>query len=154
MAWRIVEWEPHYEDARSLRIRNVTWVRVSVDTSSAGYIRLVKHKHGAAHLGAWRALQCLAAKDGDHKGEIRFDIPMIAEKTRLPESVLKATIGRLVHPSIGWLVEMAGPGTQPVARTAVMNTGTFSDILGPNGTENVPYREGKGREGKRLVGCR
>lgn len=109
MPWRIAEWDEHYEDARTRRtLKHMRWVRVSTDFASPGYTDLVDHVDGAAHLGAWRSLQALAAKHNP-RGVIPYDIDTIARVTRLSAKVFQVVIPRLL--TIGWLEECNADGS-------------------------------------------
>ena len=52
---RIVDWSTIFETAHSRKVKGgLAWVRIPT-RMGIGYVNLIDHDHGAAHLGAWTA---------------------------------------------------------------------------------------------------
>ena len=54
MSLRIRNWKDHFENNRTRELKTMAWVPVPNRMDDLGYIRLVTHPNGAAHLGAWK----------------------------------------------------------------------------------------------------
>ena len=149
-AYRIVDWQEHYENNRTRDMKNMQWVPVPIKHDGYGYGLLVS-KNGAARLGAWLAILQTAAKshprgtlmrDGRHP----HTAATISVKTRLPKDIIQETITECMKPDIGWLeiVDVQGDKCLP------------AEI--PHPPEEIPQeparkgREGNGTEGNRKEG--
>lgn len=135
-------WEEHFENARTLRIKGgLPRVMVPTNQSKDGYVALVSHRNGAAHLGVW--LACLqVAANCRPRGELRRDsgephtAASLSLLTRIPEKVIAEGIERLCAPPILWMVPVgttSGPGRDPVG-TYKRNV-TEPNVTEPNETE-------------------
>lgn len=106
--YRIKDWDDIYENHRSRPLKKLDWVPVPNKMDGSGYIELVEHPNGAAHLGAWLVIIEIASKQ-----EARGTLPVlrgstaaaIARSSRLPLDLLEEAIARLLSPEIGWLEE-------------------------------------------------
>jgi len=132
VAFRITDWDKHYENNRTRNLKQMTWVPMPVKHDGDGYTELLDHPNGAAHFGAWCALVQVAARCGTRGtllrgGGMAYDPVSLARVTRIPVSVWKEALPRLV--SIGWIsnYEIPQEGAAPAHPVAM---------------------EGKGREGK------
>ena len=143
-AYRIVDWEQHYENNRTREMKVMQWVPVPIKHDGYGYGLLVA-KNGAARLGAWLAILQTAAKshprgtllrDGRHP----HTAATIAVKTRIPEQAIREAIDECLRPEIGWLevVDIQGDRILP-AEIPQEGAGISQDPARKG-------REGKGKE--------
>ena len=106
--YRIRDWDLHFENAGSRKLKRLDWVAIPNKMDGEGYTALVEHKNAAAHLGAWYAIVEIASKQsprGNLPGGISHDIGGICRSlgriSRLPPEVFREVIPRLLE--IGWL---------------------------------------------------
>ena len=121
MILRIRDWNKHFENATSRKLKRLDWVSIPNKTDGDGYMRLVDHPEGAAHLGAWYAIVECASKQkfrGNLPPGIRHDIGGISQSigkiSQLPSGIFETVIPRLME--IGWLEE--APENQSVREYA------------------------------------
>lgn len=115
---RIRDWDVHFENAASRKLKRLDWVAIPNRMDGVGYTALVDHPHGAAHLGAWIAIVEIASRQGT-KAEDRGIIPRgvggicqtIGRISRLSGGIFQEAIPRLIE--IGWLEQI--PETIDVA---------------------------------------
>lgn len=108
MILRIKDWDKHFENAASRKLKRLEWVAIPNKTDGEGYTALVDHPHAAAHLGAWYAIIEAASKQ-DPRGQLPSGIPhgfggicrSLGRMSRLPASIFEEVIPRLIE--IGWL---------------------------------------------------
>jgi len=108
MLYRIRDWDKHFENASSRKLKRLDWVAIPNKTDGEGYCALVDHPNAAAHLGAWYAIVEAASKQtprGNLPGGFSQGIGGICRSlgriSRLPEAVFAEAIPRLEE--IGWL---------------------------------------------------
>jgi len=130
MAWRIRDWDRHFENHKTRILRRVLWVAIPNKLDGDGFTFLMDHADGAAHYGAWLALVLIASKcdprgwlvrdelrAGDFRrtppeggatlkyvAKIPHSIDDLARLSRIAPNVLRAAIPRLMR--IGWLEEI------------------------------------------------
>jgi len=124
---RVSHWQEHYENHRTREVRHPAYYLCPSDFDNDQYLALVDHPDGAAHFGAWRAIQAVASRcdlgavvrriRGKPAAEVRdgrgrdgtlvrgngepHTATTLARKTRLPEALFEAVIPRLVE--LGWM---------------------------------------------------
>ena len=117
MALRIRDWDKHFESAASRKLKRLEWIAIPNKTEGEGYMALVDHPDGAAHLGAWYAIvECasrqkirgnlppgLSRIDGGICQDISGICRAIGKISQLPSAVFEAVIPRLLQ--IGWIEE-------------------------------------------------
>lgn len=140
--YRIRDWDLHFENSRTIKLKNLNWVPMPNRMDGCGYTALTEHENAAAHLGVWLALVEIASLCSPRGTLIRKGTPhtpqSIARISRLSESIVAEAMKRLTSPEIGWLEEVTSEGSdswQSVA-TAQPSVATFQK-----------GREGKGTEG-------
>ena len=108
ITYRIRDWDRLFENAASRKLKRLDWVAVPNKTDGEGYMELVDHPAGAAHLGAWYAIVECASKQkvrGHLPSGISQDVGgicrAIGKISQLPPEVFEAVIPRLLK--IGWL---------------------------------------------------
>ncbi|HXP86856.1 MAG TPA: hypothetical protein VN841_19160 [Bryobacteraceae bacterium] len=107
---RVRDWEQLYENNRSRDMKRTNWFPAPNDLSADSYVELVSHEDGAAHLGVWIAL-LMAASRATPRGFLvsgggrPHTAESLARLTRLPETVIRTAIQRLL--AIG-LLEIRG----------------------------------------------
>ena len=147
MALRIRDWDRLFENSTSRKLKRLDWVAIPNKTDGEGYMELVDHPDGAAHLGAWYAIVECASKQ-----KIRGNLPGISQDvggicravsriSQLPADVFLDVVPRLLK--IGWLEEYNEQQNQVVTESPTSSVENPS-MLG----ENPTHREGKGITGK------
>jgi hypothetical protein len=153
LALRIRDWDKHFENAASRKLKRLDWISVPNKTDGEGYMALVDHPDGAAHLGAWYAIVECASRQkvrgnlppglSQESGGICRDIGgtcrALGKISQLPERVFLDVIPRLLK--IGWLEEYLDEN-QSVASSPT-SLADFPNDLG----KNQAHREGNGMEG-------
>jgi hypothetical protein len=140
--YRIKDWNDHFENNRTRDLKHIDWVPIPNKMDDLGYVRLVTHKHGAAHLGAWLAMveiasRCKPRGTFPHEGA---DFPQaLADISRLPAVVFSEVIPRLLD--LQWIEEV----------TEIPHEGAGKPQDGAeipqDGAPRASRVEGKGREG-------
>ena len=128
MAYRIRDWNKHFENNRTRELKRMEWIPVPNKMDGAGYRELVDHEDGAAHLGAWYALleissrqtvrgtipQESAAERGDIPQDLAATCRCVARISGLRTQVFVQAIPRLLQ--IGWLEELQPSENERVAK--------------------------------------
>ena len=148
---RISDWDDIFENATSRKLKRLDWVAVPNKTDGQGYMELVDHPNGAAHLGAWYAIVEAASKQ-----KTRGNLPGISQDaggicralgkiSQLPAEVFVEVIPRLLK--IGWLEEIPENLTvREYAGTLGKSAGDLADSAGVLGKKQS-HIEGEVREG-------
>ena len=103
---RVRNWNTHYEINRTRSLKSMLWFPVPNRLDNDGYIELVSHPNGAAHLGAWLSNLQVASRCKPRGTLVRDNgtphtSASLARLTRIPVNVFDEAIPRLL--SIGWL---------------------------------------------------
>jgi hypothetical protein len=106
LPYQITNWNVHFENNRTRELKRLEWVPVPNSIDNLGYIRLVTHPNGAAHLGAWLAILEVASRQ-----KVRGTLPQdgaglsqsLAAISRLPASVFDEVLPRLLE--LQWIQE-------------------------------------------------
>jgi len=130
MAYRIKDWDKHFENNRTKELRRLDWVPIPIKQDGDGYTELLSHRHGAAHFGVWIALVEIAAKCSPRgsllrSGGIEHTPSTLARISRMPSRVILTAIERLV--SIGWL-ECYDPSEESYEESEIASKGVVSQI--------------------------
>ena len=103
VTYRIRDWDAHFENAASRKLKRLDWVAVPNKMDGSGYMALVNHPEGAAHLGAWYAAVEIASRQ-----KVRGTLPdvggicqCLGKISQLPAAVFESALPRLVQ--IGWI---------------------------------------------------
>lgn len=144
IAYRVAKWADRYENNRTRELKRLDWVPVPNDMSNLGYLELVDHPNGAAHLGAWLAILEIASKQ-PKRGEIpqggAGTTQALARISRLPVALFEEVIPRLV--SLEWIESFENQQVAKIMQDA-------AEIPHPPaGKPALKGREGKGREENR-----
>jgi len=117
MAYRIANWNDHYESANSRRIKgHLPWIPLPTKTDGKRYRRLMKYPNGSLYFAAFVALLQIAAKAPkrglliDEKGE-DLDCDDFEDVSFIPHSVFREAIPILSSKRIGWIEEIEADGT-------------------------------------------
>ena len=138
MAYRIVDWDSHFEINRSRDLKILHWVPVPNKMDGDGYTELIDHPDGASIYGAWIACVLVASKC-DPRGTLLRDgnkehnSASLSRITRIKEKWFDLMFERAV--SIGWIEPYDNPAL-----------GCDNPALG--------CLEGKGMEQKGMEGTR
>lgn len=106
--YRVKDWDSNFENNRTREMKHMAWIPVPNKQDGDGYIELIDHDNGAAHLGAWIAILQLASKC-DPRGTLVRDngtphAPRsISRITRIKMNIIDEAITRLCSHDIGWL---------------------------------------------------
>lgn len=107
-AYRIKDWDLHYENNRTRVMSEMRWVPVPNKHDGDGYTCLVEGDDGAALLGCWLAVTQVASKcqprgtllrDGDKP----HTAASISRITRLPEHLIQKCLEKASSSEVGWL---------------------------------------------------
>lgn len=168
MILRIRDWDLHFENSSSRKLKRLDWVAVPNKTDGEGYTALVDHPNAAAHLGAWLAIVEVASKQapsenrGNLPGGICHDIGGICRSlgrmSRLPAKVFEEALPRLIE--IGWLEDVDATKTesnQQNVRSLLAESadtlGESADVVGDSGRKAAAHiRELQGTTGKGIEG--
>lgn len=157
--YRIKDWSKHFENNRTRDLLRMTFVCVPNKQDGDGYTDLLDHPDGVAHYGAWMAIILAASKCGTRGTLLRgtgepHDARSLSRMTRVPVSVIQATLPRLV--SIGWIetetitgkddAEIPQAGAEKCAASDVQTAGKCPEWKGMEGKEE------KGTEGNSYCG--
>jgi hypothetical protein len=112
MTLQVRDWDQHYENNRTRGMKHTAWVPVPNKQDNEGYVQLVSHEHGAAHLGAWLAILQIASRCEVRGTLLRKDgrphtAASLALISRLQVAVFDAVIPRLID--IGWIEILDAP---------------------------------------------
>lgn len=102
----IRNWDKHYENNQTRKLKEMRWVKVPNRHDSMEYADLLDHPHGPAHLGCWLGALQIASKCAERGTLVRSDgtphTPRsLARISHIDEEWWIEAIPRLV--SIGWL---------------------------------------------------
>jgi hypothetical protein len=103
---RIVDWDKHFENAASRKLKSLDWVSIPNKMDGSGYTALLDHPNGAAHLGAWYAMVEIASRQ-TKRGNLPFLAGIcqcLGRISRIPAEVFEEVIPRLLE--IGWIEEI------------------------------------------------
>lgn len=116
--WRIVDWNQHYENAKSREVGQARWVPVPNKQDGDGYLTLLRHADGPAHYGCFIAIVLLASKC-PIRGELRrtnglpHTVETIAEKTHMSAALVHATLSRCQAEEVDWIEWVDDPADEP-----------------------------------------
>jgi hypothetical protein len=156
---RVRNWGEIYENNRSRELGRTNWFPAPNDLSANGYVELVSHADGAAHLGVWIGLLMVASRAQPRGLLVREDgrpytPESLARVTRLPEQVIRAAVERLLEIR---LLEISGDKPRKMRNLASLVGAARPQDAAPrsqegaaegNGTEHH-HQEGKRRGRKR-----
>lgn len=106
-AYRIKDWDKHFENSESRKLRNVSRVFVPNKHDGKGYARIARSKKSCQVLAGWMLILQVASKCPqrgllvDEDGAL--DAEDLADMTRLPEDVFSIALHELVDPKVGWI---------------------------------------------------
>lgn len=111
MFLRVVNWEDHFEKKGTRELKRATWVPFPNKHDGDGYTQLLDHADGPAHFGCWCALAQVASKCEPRGTLVKdtgqpHDIGSLSRMTRIPQTILRDAIARLISP-IGWLEDIS-----------------------------------------------
>lgn len=101
--YRIRNWSTLFENNRTRELKRIDWVPVPNRMDSLGYLTLVDHPNGAAHLGAWLAILEIASRrfPKEDRGTLPHDgagLPQaLARISRLPAELFAEVLPRLTQ---------------------------------------------------------
>ena len=114
-AYRIKDWDEHYETSESKKIKNLRWVAVPVKHSGKSFRRIMAMKNGSDIFSCFILIIQVAALMPQRGLLVDRDGPLTPEdlyfKTGMPEAKFKMAMEALSSKKIGWmeLVECETP---------------------------------------------
>ena len=107
---RIRNWDKHFETHKTKILKRINWVPMPNAHDDLGYVQIVNHDNGAAHLGVWLVLVQIASRASErgYLTQSGKDLGArdIAAISRLPEALIAEAIERLLH-EVNWLEEVS-----------------------------------------------
>ncbi len=143
MAYRIRNWNKHFENNKTRLLKTLTWMPVSTDLGSPGYAELVGgHPEGAAHFGFFIAMLEMASR-GSPRGHLsagirHHDAASMALMCRMPIPMIETALLRLVN--IGWVESYEESGT--LVTDPALNPALAGHLMGSTGN-SVGRSEGR-----------
>ncbi len=106
MAYRIRNWDRHYETNKTRPLKTLTWIALPVALDSDGYAELMEHPNGASHFGIFVAMLEVAAHCVPRgcllrAREVPHDARSLSRVCRVPAPMVQEAIEQLL--SIGWI---------------------------------------------------
>lgn len=116
VAYRIKDWNVHFENNRTRELKHLEWVPIPTKHDSDGFTQLMSHPNGTAHYGAWVLIVEVAAKckvrgtlsrhgagmsQGAAVGVKAYDSESLSRVCRGSAEVFAEVLPRLLE--IGWL---------------------------------------------------
>lgn len=149
---RVKDWDTHFENAQSRKVRRLTWVAVPTSHDGAGFRRLAAMKEATEVYAAWILILQIASRlpergvlvDSDNRA---LTAEYFAVRTGYPETIFKLALEVLTKPGIGWLVPADDPKVGCYPATVVARPAT---VGGSPTTPDDGGATGKGREGQTL----
>jgi hypothetical protein len=118
-AYKIRNWNKHFENNESRKIRNLSWVPVINKHDGRGYRRVAALPNSVQVFCAWNLIIQVASKMPTRGVLLDDDGALTAAdlsaKTGFPESIFEAAFSALIKPEIKWLeeIETGLPGDSP-----------------------------------------
>lgn len=141
--YAIKDWDKHFENSESRKIKSLTWVPVKNKHDGKGYRRVVAHPKGCLVFCAWCLIVQVASKMPTRGVLLDEDGPLttsdLSFKTGAPEHIFETAFQVLTDPKVGWLVKQKCP-VVPVSPEVSGGVGVEQKGMEHNGTE------GNGRE--------
>lgn len=109
--YRIKDWDDHFENNRSRKIKQMAWVKVPNKHDGDGYTELITGKNGVENFAAWVLLLQVASKCRSRgtlvrEGDVPHTPSSLSRMTRVSPEIFKRAIPVLMQ--IGWLEELRG----------------------------------------------
>ena len=149
---KIVNWNEHFENASSRKLKRLEWIAMPVKMSGAGYTELVTHEHGAEHFAAWIAIVEIAATQeprgslpkavGRNSHDVGGICQSLGRISQLPIRIFLEAVPRLID-DLQWIES----DVQSLADSASA-LGKSANVL----AESAEHIEGNRREGNRREG--
>lgn len=151
---RVKDWNKHYENNRTRRLKYMAWVPFPNKMDGYGYLELMDHEQGPAHFAVFILIVEIASKC-EPRGLLQMEpgkphtAHSCARKAHLPATLVRDACTRLLQPQIGWLEQVDEAGEViPIAPKGAL-WGQDSAPIAPKGARSVHTngRERKGTEG-------
>jgi hypothetical protein len=164
---QVRNWDQLFENNRSRDMKRTNWFPAPNDLSADGYVELVGHQEGAAHLGVWYSILMVASRARPRRGLLLKDdgrphtAESLASVTRLHETVVMEAIRRLLEIGLLEIVDLDAPETSnlpPHPRAGTPQDAAAQPqegVVEGKGTEHhhqEKKRKGKERQGTEPVG--
>jgi len=136
MAYRIRDWDKHFENAGSRKVESLRWVPLP-NKRGFGYTMLIRQKTGEAMYGCWCALVGLASTC-ETRGELRsglhwFDAANIADLIGFSHKTITDTLV-FCSKSLDWIEDTTSTSQLPVdyqSSTSLLDGNTPISVLCP-----------------------
>jgi hypothetical protein len=134
ICYAVKDWEKHFENSESRKIKSLTWVPVKNKHDGKGYRRLVQQPNSVRVFCAFVLIVEVASKMPTRGLLLDEDGPLTASdlsvKTGFPESIFEEAFKTLTDSKIGWLIAKEVSGSVPERPDASGDAG-----ICPGGTE-------------------
>lgn len=157
--YRIKDWDKHFENHESRKVKRSYWVPVPNRHDGKSYRRIAAHADGVAVFAAWILILEAASKMptrgvlADEDGPL--DSEDLAAMTGFPSSIFDAAFNLLTQERFGWIVAENGKAKRksPAASRSLPHSPakTGNVAVEQKGTEQN-RTEGNGTEGKEKQG--
>lgn len=143
MAWSVKDWDSHFENSESRKVKHPRWVPIPNRHDGKGYRRLLKHPRHVEIFCAWCLILQVASRMpvrgvlADEDGDLSPDD--LADKTGFEPEIFDLALKVLSDNKIGWILD----GRE--SRDAGMVSGYAGMSSGHAGLEGKGI-EGEGRE--------
>ena len=137
ICYAVKDWDKHFENSESRKIKSLTWVPVKNKHDGKGYRRVAAHPKSAQVFCAWNLIVQVASKM-PARGVLRDDDgPLTASdlsaKTGFPEHIFEEAFKALSDNKVGWLKRTETAANPPVLGDS---PGTSGDVgIEGNGME-------------------
>ncbi len=149
VTYQIRDWDRHFENSDSRKVRALSWVPMRNKHDGAGYRRVAILENSADVFCGWCLIVQVASRMPTRGVLCDIDGPLdaadLAARTGYPERVFTAAFEALTSPKIQWLERVNAPGSlpeTPISSTSVLPAST--SVL----PFEVPLPGKKGVEGK------
>lgn len=137
--YAIKDWQKHFENSESRKVKSLTWVPVKNKHDGKGYRRVAQHPKSVQVFCAWNLILQVASKMPTRGLLHDEDGPLqpsdLADMTGFPLGIFEVAFEVLQDPRIAWLVKdgTENPRTPPDAPGCA---GLEQKGMEGNGTEN------------------
>lgn len=143
--YSIKDWDKHFENSESRKVKSLTWVKVENKHDGKGYRRVAAHPKSIQVFCAWSLIIQVASKM-PVRGVLRDDDGPIcpsdlAYKTGYPEHIFVEAFKVLCEPKIGWLLRHEAPDAPETSRHPGMEQkGTEGNSTESSAPPQFPYK--------------
>lgn len=114
MAYRIRNWEEHYETSDTRKLVAMSWVKIPNQQDSLAYRMISRHKSGSEIFAAWILMVQVASRGRrGQRGLLPYTPEELSIITGFPAKIFALAIDFLKTPQIAWIEAI--PGNLPAS---------------------------------------